>query len=230
MPEVYLITGNLTVSGNASLISESLIPSGFTNMSFLPFNPNTNSSTFEPRYLLSNGTESQLPFAFGGPQPWPYATGVLIKFGFYNYNINQLPRWINTMQWVQVTGSTIAGMRTGTRYINYKTGEAFPLPWTSFSNVPGSFFIRAIARAYNIDQRLDHIENSGAFALNANDKVGFGTFIPSEKIDIDGNLRVEETGFFEKIFIDNQEFNANNQFNPISQSQRDYNQVLGVIF
>jgi len=230
MAEVYLITGNLTVSGNSNLISETIIPSGFTNTSFLPFNPNTNTSTYEPRYLLSNNTESNLPFAFSGPQPWPYATGVLIKFGFYNYNINQLPRWINTMQWVQVTGATLGGLRTGTSYITHKTGERFKLPWTSFNDVPASFFIRAIGRTYNIDQRLDHIENSGAFALNANDKIGFGTFIPSEKVDINGNLKVDETGFFEKIFIDNKEFNINNQFNPILQLSREYNQAVGNLF
>jgi len=230
MPEVYLITGNLTVSGNTNLISEAIIPSGFSSYSFLPFNPNTNNSTFEPRYLLSNGTESTLPFAFGGPQPWPYATGVLIRFGFYNYNINQLPRWINTMQWLQVTGASLSSMRTGTSYINHSTGQAFRLPWTSFNNVPGSFFIRTIGRTYNIDQRLDHIENSGAFALNANDKIGFGTFTPNEKIDINGNLKVDETGFFQKIFIDNQEFTTANQFNPISQSQIEYNPVIGIIY
>ena len=231
MPEVYLITGNFTVSGNTNLVSDSIIPSGFTNSSFLPFNRNTNSSTYEPRYLLSNGTESQLPFATVGPiASWPYATGVLIKFGFYNYNIDQLPRWINTMQWVQVTGQTIPGMRTGISYVTHKTGEVFKLPWTSFNDVPGTFFIRAIARTYNVDQRLDHIETSGAFALNSNDKIGFGTFTPTEKIDINGNLKVEQTGFFEKIYIDNTLLTINNNPDPRFILNKEYNAILGIVY
>ena len=230
MPDVALITGNLVVSGNTNLYGSTYIPSGYVNNSFLPYNPNTNASTYEPRYVLSNGAESSLPFAFvGPPASWPYATGVLIKFGFYGTNIDQLPTWINTMKWLQVTGDSLSPwtLRTGQAYVINKTGEKFKLPWTSFSSVPNRFFIKAIGVAFNLTERLDHLENSGAFALLSNHKIGFGTHQPTEKLEINGNIRVENTGFFESVFINGKFFDAEKTYNPTFTASIDVNNVFG---
>lgn len=231
MPETYLITGNLTVSGNTNLFSDSIVPSGFTNYSFIPFIPGAGTSTYQTRYLLSNGTESTLPFAQIGPiANWPYATGIVIRFGFYESNMYQLPRWINTIKWVQITGAAIANLRTGINFVTHKTGENFKLPWTSFNDVPGSFFVRMMSKCYNVNERLDYIENSGAFALMPEQKIGFGTFEPTEKIDINGNLKVEETGFFGKIFINNEIFTINTNPDPRFILNKEYNPILGIVY
>jgi hypothetical protein len=218
MSDITLITGNLTVSGNANLYSSTYLPTGYVNNTFLPFNPNNNVATFEPRYTLSNGKISQFPFeSIGGPPSnWPYATGVLIRFGFYENNIHQLPTWINTMKWQQVSGTSLNpyNLRTGERYVINKTGEIFSLPWTSFNSIPNKFFIRARGTAFTLDERLNHIENSGTFALLDIQKIGFGTHQPTEKVDVDGNFLVENTGFFQQILINGEILDPDKQYDP----------------
>ena len=230
MPDITLITGNLTVSGSSRLEGLTNIKSGYINRSFIPFNPNNNTSTYDPKYLLSNGTESSLPFAFG-PQPWPYATGVRIKFHFRSdaNNVHQLNPWINGMKWTQVTGTSLSpfNLRSGASFVINKTGENFKLPWRSFNDVPDRFFIRADVYPFTAEERSTHLENSGMFAIQNNQKIGFGTFDPSEKIDINGNLKIENTGFFESIVINNQKVNVENIYNPTFVSDLNPNPILG---
>ena len=59
MADISLITGNLTVLGSTTLSGSSFLTSGYTNNPFVPSSPIT-------RYLLSNGTESTIPFGGGG--------------------------------------------------------------------------------------------------------------------------------------------------------------------
>jgi hypothetical protein len=186
MPDISLITGNLTVLGTTTLSGTAFLPSGYTNNAFVP-------STPIQRYLLSNGTESTVPFGAGGV----YATG--FKFSFNFSSQADLNRHINTQNWYIVTGTTLNGRVQGnnTTQIN-KTGVIIPFP----NPAPASFFSQARLTNYTIDERFNHIEQSGVFALQSEQKIGFGTFDPQEKVHIaGGNLKVDNTGFFNNIII-----------------------------
>jgi hypothetical protein len=186
MADITLIPGNLSVLGTTTLSGSAYIPSGYTNNAFVP-------STPIQRYLLSNGTESTIPFAAGGV----YATG--FKFSFNFSSEADLNRHINTQNWYIVTGASLVGRVQGnnTTQIN-KTGVIIPFP----NPAPASFFSQALLTNYTIDERFNHIEQSGVFALQNGQKIGFGTFNPQEKVHIvGGNLKVDNTGFFNNIII-----------------------------
>jgi hypothetical protein len=186
MADISLITGNLTVLGSTSLSGSAYIASGYTNNAFVP-------STPIQRYLLSNGTESVIPFGPGGV----YATG--FKFSFTFSSQADLNRHINTQKWYIVTGSSVPGRIQGNNTIQInKTGVTIPFP----NPAPPAFFSQGILTSYTIDERFNHIEQSGVFALQNGQKIGFGTFDPQEKVHIaGGNLKVDNTGFFNNIII-----------------------------
>jgi hypothetical protein len=192
MADISLITGNLTVLGTTTLSGSAYIPSGYTNNAFVP-------STPIQRYLLSNGTESTVPFGLGGV----YATG--FKFSFNFSNEADLNRHINTQKWYIVTGASLARRVQGNNTIQInKTGVTIPFP----NPAPSQFFSQAFLTNYTIDERFNHIEQSGVFALENRQKIGFGTFDPQEKVHIaGGNLRVDNTGFFNNIHLSGQPIN-----------------------
>ena len=179
MADISLITGNLTVLGSTTLSGSSFLTSGYTNNPFVPSSPIT-------RYLLSNGTESTIPFGGGGA----FATG--FKFGWGFSTPADLNRHINTQRWYIITGSSVPGRIQGNNTIQInKTGVIIPFP----NPAPASFFSQGILTSYTIDERFNHIEQSGVFALQSTQKIGFGTFDPQEKVHISGgNLRVDNTG------------------------------------
>jgi hypothetical protein len=194
MADISLITGNLTILGSTTLSGSAYIPSGYTNTPFVP-------STPVQRYLLSNGTESTLPFAPSGV----YATG--FKFSFIFSSDADLNRHINTQRWYILTGSTLNGRVQGDNTIQInQTGVTIPFPVPN----PASFYSQAVLTNYSIDERFNHIEQSGVFALQNRQKIGFGTFNPQEKIHVSGgNLRVDNTGFFNDIYLGGQRLNIN---------------------
>jgi hypothetical protein len=200
MADISLITGNLTVLGTTTLSGVAFLPSGYTNSPFVP-------STPVQRYLLSDGTESTIPFGGGGA----YATG--FKFSFTFSSQADLNRHINTQNWYIVTGTTLNGRVQGNNTIQInQTGVIIPFP----NPAPASFFSQAVLTNYSIDERFNHIEQSGVFALQSAQKIGFGTFNPQEKVHISGgNLRVDNTGFFNNIYLRGQSLNGNQDIDGI---------------
>jgi len=193
MADISLITGNLTILGSTTLSGSAYLPSGYTNNAFVPSSP-------VQTYLLSNGAQSGVPFGPGGV----YATG--FKFNFRFSSDADLNRHINTQKWYILTGSTINGRIQGDNTIQInKTGVTIPFP---VPNPPG-FYSQAVLTSYTIDERFNHIEQSGIFALQNGQKIGFGTFDPQEKIHVSGgNLRVDNTGFFNDIYLGTQRLNV----------------------
>ena len=194
MADISLITGNLTILGSTTLSGSAYLPSGYTNNAFVPSSP-------VQTYLLSNGAQSGVPFGPGGV----YATG--FKFNFRFSSDADLNRHINTQKWYILTGSTINGRIQGNNTIQInKTGVTIPFP---VPNPPG-FYSQAVLTSYSIDERFNHIEQSGVFALQNGQKIGFGTFDPQEKVHISGgNLQVDNTGFFNNIYLGGQRLNIN---------------------
>jgi hypothetical protein len=191
MADITIITGNFNVSGTTTLAGTSYIPSGYTNNSFVPFNPSTNVGIYTVRYLFSDGTEKPLPFP-------GTITGFKAFFNFAQSNEAQLSRHIRTQKWFIRTGTSTQGRIQGDNPIQINsTGLTVPL-----ANPP-NFFSQAVLTAYSIDERFNHIEQSGVFALEPHEKIGFGTYQPQEKVDIAGNLNVRQTGIFKGIFLTN---------------------------
>jgi hypothetical protein len=211
MADISLITGNLTVLGSTTLSGSAYLPSGYTNNPFVPSTPNQ-------RYLLSNGTESTIPFGPGGV----YATG--FKFGWTFSTPADLNRHINTQRWYIVTGSTLNGRIQGNNTIQInQTGVIIPFP----NPAPASFYSQGVLTNYSIEERFNHIEQSGVFALQSGQKIGFGTFNPQEKVHISGgNLRVDNTGIITSITgtnanisnINSNKFILQNSFVPSAEN------------
>jgi hypothetical protein len=211
MADISLITGNLTVLGSTTLSGIAFLPSGYTNNAFVPSSPIT-------RYLLSNGTESTIPFGGGGA----FATG--FKFGWGFSTPEDLNRHINTQKWYIITGSSVPGRVQGNNTIQInKTGVIIPFP----NPAPPAFFSQGILTSYTIDERFNHIEQSGVFALQSGQKIGFGTFDPQEKVHISGgNLLVNNTGIITSITgtnanisnINSNKFILQNSFVPSAEN------------
>lgn len=165
MSDINIISGNLTVSGVFTASGYAYIPSGYTNK---PFTAGPLLLTF-----LNSGTAAGLG---------PWTTGIRARYAAAAQNID---RHIRTQKWQLLTGNSLDALIPTNRW-NYNTLEAF-VPYTSGV---GPQFVRAANAVYSIDERFRHIESSGTFALLSNEKIGIGTFQPSEKVHVAGNLRV----------------------------------------
>jgi hypothetical protein len=185
MADITIITGNLNVSGTT------YIPSGYTNNSFVPFNPATNGGVYTVRYLNTAGQENSAPVGT--------VTGVRAFFDFARSNEAQLSRHIRTQKWFLRTGASVGGRIQGNNTVQINsTGVLIPV------NNPPNFFSQAVLTAYTIDERLNHIEQSGVFALESNEKIVFGTYQPQEKVHIsNGNLRIDRTGYVNSLVLQN---------------------------
>lgn len=165
MSDINIISGNLTVSGVFTASGYAYIPSGYTNKAFTPGG----------LYLtyLNSGTAAGLG---------PWTTGIKAR---YLVTATNGDRHVRTQKWQLLTGNSVDALIPTNRW-NYNTLEAF-VPYTSGV---GPQFVRAANAVYSIDERFRHIESSGTFALLSNEKIGIGTFQPSEKVHVAGNLRV----------------------------------------
>jgi len=199
MAEINLITGNLTVSGISNFLSNTFIPSGYTNKSFsINRGDGSTSVPYKVKYLKSNGTETLTPAD-------PLATGMRGYVEITNLNLSQLSRHIRTQRFTIETGNSLSSSSFREAYnTSFLNSTGITVPYTAAT---GPIYSRAKFTLMTLDQRLDHIENSGIFALLPEEKIGFGTFQPQEKVHVDGNIRVQNTGFFKKLIINNQEVN-----------------------
>lgn len=185
MADINLITGNLTVNSQFSVLGNSYFPSGYTlTNTLMPSWKTTNT------WILNDGTISSIPL---GLSPARWATGFIPGWNFSNQD--QLSRHIRTQKWQPLTGVEAAatGLIPGRNPIQINaTGQnVIPTYWTSFASIPPRAFWQARVQLFSIDERFEHIENSGVFALLSGEKIGFGTYTPQEKIDIEGNLALD---------------------------------------
>lgn len=175
MADINVITGNLTVSGTFTASGFAFLPSGYTNLSFSPL-----AGALTRIYLNNNGTVSTAPSSLST------GTRVYIPFPSNYSNSDDLSRHIRTQKITLLTGNSASlSLRTPVGpYIN-ETGITLP-----FNLATGPQFIGAGYTVYNIDERFNHIEQSGIFALKSGEKIGFGTYQPTEKVHVNGNLRI----------------------------------------
>lgn len=188
MSEITLISGNLTVSGTFSSSGFAYIPSGYTNQAFTPGG------------LLLTPLNSGNVLGVG-----PFTTGFRARY-LVPTGTEELSRHIRTQKFELLTGNSLDAL-IPTNKFNYNTLEAF-VPYTSGV---GPQFIRAKNYVYTIDERFRHIESSGVFALLGHEKIGIGTFQPTEKVHVGGNLRV--AGAINPT-IENFNLNLNGSFFP----------------
>jgi len=197
MSDINVITGNLTVSGVTTLASTSYIPSGYVSPGFFPTVSNVNLVRADTRFwLLNNGTEVPNP-SVGYPNA--NTTGIRIQLNFTDLNRDQLDRHIRTQAFGILTGN---GFNVNTYTL---IPEGFKQNFTGSFYIPWSFAAgpqatRPATTLMTVNERLDHIETSGTFALLNNHKIGFGTFQPQEKVHVSGgNLKVDNTGIIQNI-------------------------------
>jgi len=197
MAEINLITGDLTVSGISNFLSNTFIPTGYTNKGFsINRGDGSTSVPYKVKYLKSNGTETLTPAD-------PLATGMRGYIEITNLNLSQLSRHIRTQRFTIETGNSLNASLFKEAYsTSFLNSTGVTVPYTS---VNGPVYSRAKFTLMTLDQRLDHIENSGVFAIMPEERIGFGTFQPQEKVHINGNIKVQNTGFFKKLIINNQE-------------------------
>jgi len=199
MAEINLITGDLTVSGSTTLVNNTFIPSGYVTM----VSPVTRSSidstrAFNIAYLKSNGTITYSALD-------PLATGARVYLEITNSNYDQFSNHIRTQKLSIETGNQTNIWREAYNGASYINSSGFTVPYSSST---GPINLRPKFKLMTLAERLDHIENSGTFALMPSDKIGFGTYQPTEKVHVNGNLKVENTGYFNKLIINSREVNV----------------------
>jgi len=167
MAEITVISGNLTVSGTFSSSGFAYIPSGYTNQSFTP-GP-----------LILTYLQSGNALGLGA-----FTTGIRVRYAV-PLGSEELSRHLRTQKFELLTGNSLDAL-IPTNKFNYNTLESF-LP---YKTGVGPQFVRAKNYVYTIDERFRHIESSGLFALGASEKIGIGTYQPTEKVHVGGNLRV----------------------------------------
>lgn len=167
---INVISGNLTVSGQFIASGYAYLPSGYTNVAFTPATP-------ARIFLNSNGTISATPSSL--------STGARYYFSFNNTSNPDLSRHLRTQKWELLTGNVLPpGISAGQFYVN-QTGVTLP-----FTLAGGPQYFRTRTVPYSIEERFNHLEESGLFALQTNERIGIGTFQPREKMHVNGNVRI----------------------------------------
>jgi hypothetical protein len=202
------ITGNQIINGN-KIFENGYIKflTGYTNDPFVPGYLN-GTSTLKTVFL-----NSASPFTTLTPNA--NTTGVNLYFDFHSESnlTNQLDRHIRTQSLRFLTGLNINSQIVARDYLPNSTGVILPYTLTA------GFFPSATAANFPLEERLTKIESSGVFALLSGQKIGIGTFEPSEKLHIFGNLKVDGAisgkSLTSSVDINNitQNFTFNNVYN-----------------
>lgn len=200
---VALSTGNLTVLSGFEVVNDAHIPSGYTTSAFLPTVNDSQpfgAAAFTRTFLNNDGTETTFPKGPGAITATG-SKGVLI---FNPLNSGQFNRHIQTQKWALYTGNNLfAPLIKASDFIANSTGIVTPFSW---SPVVGPIYVQGRLEVYEIDERFEHIEKSGAFALLNHEKVGFGTYTPTEKMHVEGNMRIDG-GYINPVTGNNVIFN-----------------------
>lgn len=185
---INVATGNLTIATGFSFeaLDYSYIPSGYTNLPSIPLINDSNPGagvTFLRSWLNTDGTETSGPILPGLPVA---STGTKGFFSFTNLNSGSLSRHMMTQKFALFTGNTFP-LRQASDYLANASGVVVPWSWTPLRPQ----FIQGRVTIYDIDERLDHIEESGVLSLLPNQKIGIGTYTPTEKLDVEGNIEID---------------------------------------
>lgn len=200
---VALSTGNLTVLSGFEVVNDAYVPSGYTTPAFLPTVDDSQpfgTAAFTRTFLNNDGTETTFPKGPGAITATG-SKGVLI---FNPLNSGQLNRHIQTQKWALYTGNNLfVPLIKASDFIANSTGIITPFTW---SPVIGPIYVQGRLEVYEIDERFEHIEKSGTFALLNHEKVGFGTYTPTEKMHVEGNMRIDG-GYINPVTGNNVIFN-----------------------
>lgn len=179
---VVYTTGNQNIGGNKNFNGGFIkFLTGFTND---PFTPNRGGvNTWELLFLNSGDS-------FGNPivttVPTENTTGVYTYFNFSGLE-DQLDRHIRTQIVRLRTGFLTSPKIPYTDFAANTTG--FVVPY-----IPNNIFIQDYANLA-LEDRLLKIESSGAFCILPNQKMGIGTFTPTEKLDVSGTIKTSRIRF-----------------------------------
>lgn len=184
---INVATGNLTMTTGTAFeaLDYSYIPSGYTNLPFIaPINDSNLSlgGSFKRSWLNNNGTETAAPLAPGAIT----STGTKGYFEFNTLNSGSLSRHMMTQKFALFTGNGFPLIQASD-YLANASGVVVPWSWTPIRPQ----FIQGRVTIYDIDERLDHIEESGVLSLLPNQKIGIGTYAPTEKLDVEGNIEID---------------------------------------
>jgi hypothetical protein len=195
---VNIATGDLKITDSFEVLGNAYIPSGYTNFPFLPVLDDADpgsSQAFTRTWLNSAGTpETAFPTA--------NSTGTKGFFRFNPLNSGQLNRYLQTEKFILYTGNSLNPFLVPHQDFRSNTTGVV----TSFSFATGPQFLQGRLELYEIEERFEHIERSGVFCILPNQKMGFGTYTPQEKMDIEGNLRIDG-GYINPITGNNVVFN-----------------------
>jgi hypothetical protein len=179
---VVYTTGNQNIGGNKNFNGGFIkFLTGFTNDTFAPNRGGLN--TWELLFLNSGGL-------FGNPivttVPTENTTGVYTYFNFSGLE-DQLDRHIRTQIVRLRTGFATSPKIPYTDFAANTTG--FVVPY-----IPNNIFIQDYTNLA-LEDRLRKIESSGAFCILPNQKMGIGTFTPTEKLDVSGTIKTNRIRF-----------------------------------
>jgi len=202
---VALTTGNLTVLSGFEVTNDAYIPSGYTNTAFLPSSndnfPNSD-NVYVRTYLNADRTETSFPI-FSGPS---ISTGTKGGLAFKSLNSGQFNRHLQTQKWILYTGNSLntSAFKPYGQYSINNTGIV--VPFNIFAPPFGPVYVFGRLDVFKIDERFDHIERSGVFALLNHEKIGFGTYNPTEKMHVEGNIKIDG-GYINPVTGNNVIFN-----------------------
>jgi FG-GAP repeat len=187
-------TGNQNINGSKTFTTD--------NGSYVKSELFYTNSSFSPTNFVGDGIQkviylnSIVPFETSASNVNTTGVSVYLDFASETQLINQLDRHIRTQSVIFSTGIPLTTVLRGVNLTGYKA------PWT-----PGPQFISS-ANFINLplEDRLHKIESSGAFCLLPNEKMGVGTYIPSEKLHVAGNLKVDGNAYGNNLI-----YNTGNQ-------------------
>lgn len=204
--QVALTTGNLTVLSGFEVTNDAYIPSGYTTPAFLPSSNDAtpgSDSVYVRTYLNANGTETSFPI-FSGPS---ISTGTKGSLVFGSLNSGQFNRHLQTQKWILYTGNQPTPASSFKPYGKYEVNNTgIVVPFNIFAPPFGPVYVFGRLDVFKIDERFDHIERSGVFALLNHEKIGFGTYNPTEKMDVEGNIKIDG-GYINPVTGNNVIFN-----------------------
>jgi hypothetical protein len=183
MPNVSVLSGDYLASGSYfEILGTGLVP----NLVSLDQLTQPTSVTFHGR---------------GTP-----VTGLQVNLSFQG-NQEDLRKHYNSQYWTLFTGSTAVGPFLEFRGNNKNQYQSTGIIISSGAWLPGAvpgtnFFTKIKLQPLSVRQRIETLENSGAFALNSNQKIGIGISNPftTEKLHVNGNVRVDGNLLSNKTF------------------------------
>lgn len=134
---------------------------------------------------------------------WRFYSGVNFNLNFSSEADRQYH--LQNQYWILMTGATSSGP-----FIQYTGRDAVQANSTgvriNFNDIRKPLFAKALVLPLDVNARIDKLINSGTFAVKTTDTLNIGQIPPyppvkNEKLNINGNLRIQGTGFQRYINI-----------------------------